>query len=201
MSCTHRLLNRFLLVLLGLVLLGSGALTAAAGAVPDVARTWADTGSRTTVMVRDQLRAAAVPGAGVSWWTIAAIGSIVLAIIALVSWIASQGGGRTGHAGCRDDGGHGTTTVDTGLLSQAVKDAAAGNDAILAVSVSSWTVKGNPALKLRIQARKGASPATLTASARDLVAGIDRLLGEHLPVLIRIGAGSRTGFARAQRVR
>lgn len=200
MRGTHRGLNRFVLILLGLALLGAGALTAAAGAFPDVARIWADTGTRTTDLVREQLPTAAVPGSDVSWWTIAAIGSIVLAIILLVGWIFSQGGGRTVHAGSRNDGGSGTTTVDAGLLAQAVKDATAGNDEILAVFVSSWTVKGSPALKLSIQARKGASPATVTATAKELVAGIDRLLGEQMPVLIRIGAGTRTRFTRTQRV-
>jgi hypothetical protein len=201
MSSTHRGLNRFLLILLGLALLGSGALTAAAGILPNLARIWTETGTQALDLAREQLPVAAIPGAGVSWWTIAAIGSIILAVILLVGWISSQGGGRTGHAGSRDDGGHGTTTVDAGLLDQAVKAATAGNDGILTASVTSWTVKGDPALKLSIQVRKGASPAAITATSRELVAGIDGLLGEPLPVLIRIGAGNRTRFAKTQRVR
>jgi hypothetical protein len=200
MSNTHRGLNRFLLILLGLVLLGAGALAAAAGVLPEISRRWTDAGTRTSAQVEEQLRAAAIPGAGMSWWTIAALGLIVLAMVLLVCWILSQGGGRTRGAGSKDDGGNGTTTVDTALLAQAVKDASAGHGGILAVDVSSWTVRGTPALKLSIQARKGASPAQLAATARELVAGIDRLMGEQIPVLVRIGANTRTRFARAQRV-
>lgn len=74
-----------------------------------------------------------------SWWTTAAIGSIVLAIVLLVDrpldWFPGRRTHRAGRG--RNYGGHGTTTVDTGLLARAVKDATAGNDEILGASVSS----------------------------------------------------------------
>jgi hypothetical protein len=199
MNGTHRGLNRTLLGVFGLVLIGLGGLAVLAGTNPDFAKDWTRTGTELWARIQDQLAAARIPGQDFSWWTVAVLGLAVVAVILLVCWIASQGGGRTNQL-ARHDGDAGTTTVETAVAGQAIKAALADNKQVLATTVQSWQVKGGSGLKVSLQARKGASPRELMAVLDELVEGLDVLLGEEIPVLIRIKAGTRSRFARTERV-
>ncbi|ALE04492.1 hypothetical protein AL755_02105 (plasmid) [Arthrobacter sp. ERGS1:01] len=209
MNGTRRGLNRTLLGVFGLVLIGLGGLAVLAGSNQDFAKSWTRNGTELWASIQQQLAAARIPGQGYSWWTVAVLGLALVAAILLVCWIASQGGGRTNQL-ARHDGDPGTstagtttagtTTVETAVAGQAIKAALAGNSQVLATTVQSWRVRGGNGLKISLQARKGASPRELTAVLDDLVEGLDVLLGEEIPVLIRIRAGTRTRFARTERV-
>lgn len=200
MSSTHRGLNRILLALLGAVLLAAGTLTMWAGASPNVARQWTRTGADTLAWTRQQLRATPIPGTDTSWWTVSALLLLAVMVTLLVCWIASQGGGRTGSLGAHEDAGQGATTVDITFAAQAINDATAENGQLLSTTVSAWHVKGAEALRISVQARKGASPADISAAIEEAINGLETVLGERIPALVRIGAGQRTRFARAQRV-
>ena len=90
--------------------------------------------------------------------------------------------------------------MEATLAGQAIKDALAGNDQILATTVQAWRPRGIDGLIVSVQARKGASPRDITLTIAELLSGLDALLGEQIPVLIRIKAGTRTRFARTERV-
>jgi hypothetical protein len=199
MTNTNRALNRAVLGVLGLALIIAGVLTAAAGVSADIARDWTRTGSQAWTWVQQQLAAARIPNTSTSWWTVAVMAILLVAAILLICWMASQGGGRTDRVGQRRDA-DGATTVESGLAGQAVKEALAENDQILSTAVQSWRVSGADGLKISVQARKGASPRDIALTIAELVAGLDALLGEQIPVLIRIKAGARTRFARTERV-
>lgn len=205
MTGTHRGLNRFLLALTGLLLIAAGTLTASARTVPGLAGHLTATGRAGWDRIRAALASAPLPDGNTSWWTIAAIGVLLLGAALLISWAASQGGGRTRVVAEKPGAGQGTTTVETGLVSRLVTEALAGNRLVLAASVSAWQVRGRagvvPALKISIQARHGACPRELADTAEQLVAGLDRILGHPVPVLVRITAGTRTRLARPDRAR
>lgn len=199
MNGTHRGLNRLLLGLLGLLLFTAGTLTAAAGLDPDIARAWTRTGADTWAWVLQQLRSAPVGDTGISWWTVAILGVLVLAILLLLGWIFSQGGGRSDQIGVHSSSaGNGITTVDTSLAARAIREAMAGDGQVLSTGVSSWKIKGTHGLKMEIQARKGASPRQIATTAEDTITGLDTLLGEQIPMLVHIRAGTRTRSARAE---
>ena len=199
MSQTNRALNRILLALAGLVLLAAGAATAAAGILPDVAAAWAATGSSCLDQAVRLLASAPLPGPARSWWAVAGLAALAVAAGLSVAWIASQGGGRTPRVGREPDGGRGTTVVETAFVSAAVKQALAGNRLVLGTSVSAWESSGATGLRLRLQARQGASPREIADTADELVQGIDTLLGHPLPVLVRITSGTRTRAAAPDR--
>ncbi|ALE93743.1 hypothetical protein AOC05_17735 [Arthrobacter alpinus] len=199
MNGTRRGLNRALLALVGLLLIAAGPLAVLAGSSQEFAQAWTRTGTDFWARVQEQLAAAKIPGQETSWWTVAVMGVLVVSAILLVCWIVSQGGGRTNQL-ARDDGDAGTTTVETAVASQAIKAALAGNKQVLSASVQSWQVKGGSGLKISLQARKGASPRELAEVLDELVNGLDALLGKEIPVLIRIKAGTRSRFARTERV-
>lgn len=201
MNSTPRALNRFLLILLGAALFVAGALTAGAGASPAVARLWTRAGQDTLDRITGQLRAAPVPGTGTSWWTAAAFVLLLLLVGLLVSWIAAQGGGRRGDLGGHEDAARGSTTVDVSFAARAVRDATAQNRHVLSTTVSAWKIRGAHALRISVQTRKGASPADISSTLEEVVSGLDAVLGEQIPVLVRIGAGPRTRFAHPDRVR
>ncbi|CAN7558435.1 hypothetical protein [Arthrobacter sp. LjRoot14] len=205
MTGTHRALNRVLLALTGLLLTAAGALAAAAGTLPGVAAQWAATGRESWARIRELLAAAPLPDGATSWWTIAAVGILLLGAALMICWAASQGGGRTRIVAEAPDAGQGTTTVETGLVSRLVAEALAGNRLVLAASVTAWRGRGaaggKSSIKLTIRARQGACPRELTDTAEQLVAGLDRLLGHPVPALVRITAGTRTRLARPDRAR
>ncbi|MGY3319476.1 hypothetical protein [Arthrobacter sp. TE12232] len=201
MSQTNRALNRIILALAGLVLLAAGAATAAAGMMRGVAASWAATGSSLMDHAGSLLDSAPLPGPARSWWAVAGVAALILAAGLSIAWLASQGGGRTPRVGREADGDRGTTVVETGLIAAAVKQALEGNRLVLGTSVSAWESRGKTGLRLRLQARQGASPREIADTAEDLVQGIDALLGHPLPVLVRITSGTRTKVAGPDRAR
>ncbi|MET3922465.1 hypothetical protein [Arthrobacter sp. UYEF20] len=206
MRGTLRGLNRVLLGLLGLVLIAAGTLTAAAGHSPQAAAVWTARASNARVWIRSRLAAAPAGNLGVSWWTLAALAVLVIAIILVLGWVLSQGGGRTSHIGVPEAADHGagpvtgTTTVDTSLAAAAIRDALGHDDRIRSVGVTSWNIKGTGGLKIAIQAAKGSSPRDITDTAEEAIQGLEQVLGRSIPVLIRISTGLRNRFAGTQRV-
>ncbi|RKR15536.1 hypothetical protein [Arthrobacter oryzae] len=201
MSQTNRVLNRILLALAGLVLLAAGTATAAAGILPDIAAFWTAAGSSLMDRAGSLLAAAPLPGPARSWWAVAGVAAPLLAAALSIAWVASQGGGRTPRVARETDGGLGTTVVETGLVSAAVKQALDGSPLILGTTVSAWETRGKTGLRLQLQARQGASPREIADTADQLVRGIDALLGHPLPVLVRITSGTRTKVAGPGRAR
>jgi hypothetical protein len=201
MSQTNRTLNRILLALLGLVLLAAGALTAAAGFVPEVSAAWTSTAASGLDRSSELLATAPLPGAARSWWALGPVAGLVVAAALSVAWLASQGGGRTPRAATDVDGDRGSTVVDVGLVAACLSDALAGNRQVLGSAVSAWRFHGTTGLRLRLEARKGASPRDIADTAEELVLGLDRLLGHPVPVLVRITSGTRSRLAGVNRVR
>lgn len=201
MSNTNRALNRILLAVTGLVLLAAGAATAAAGLVPGVAGEWAAAGTSLMDHARAMLAAAPLPGPARSWWAVAGVAALVLAAGLCLAWLASQGGGRTPRLAREEDGNQGATVVDAGLVAAAVNEALEGNRLVLGSAVSAWEGRRGTALRLRLQARKGASPRELADTAEELVRGIDAWLGHPVPVLVRITSGPRSKLAGPERAR
>ena len=202
MNRTPRVLNRVLLGALGAVLVVAGIAAAWAGTSRGFAREWASAGARAWARVQENLAAGQIAGTAISWWTVAVFAVLLLAAVLLVSWIASQGTGRSNEL-ARADATAGNTTVDTAVAAEAVKAALAGNTQVLSTSVQSWKMRGSAGgtgLKISVQARKGASPVEVGSAVEHLVHELDELLGAQLPVLVRIRAGTRTRFARTERV-
>jgi hypothetical protein len=201
MSRTNRALNRILLAILGLLLLAAGALAAAAGLVPAVAAAWTATAASGLDRTSELLATEPIPGTTLSWWAAAGVGGPLLAAALSIAWLMSQGGGRSPSIATDQDGDGGRTVVDTGLIAAAVSESLAGNRRVVGSSVSAWDVRGTTGLRLRLEARTGASPREIADTAEDLVQGIDRLLGHPMPVLVRITSGTRSKVAGIDRAR
>lgn len=206
MNGTPRGLNRFLLSLLGLVLLLSGVGLVVVAAVPDVSRRWQAYAGNQVDWLRDYLERSGLLPTGESWIWIAGAAVCLLVVIAMVSWIASQGRGRANTllelpGNPDDDGAAGTVGFSCAVAEQALKSALMERTDLLAVSVSSYDMARQTAVKIRVIPRQGAAPQQIAQEISELVTALDQLLGIEVPVLLSIGAGARSRFTKAERVR
>ncbi len=201
MRRTNRAVNRILLAVLGIALMGSGAALIAAGTLPGAADTWAAVGSAVTDQARNLASSASGPGPLRSWWLAAGIAVLLLGAGLSAAWLASQGGGRTPRLAEQRDGAQGRIVIDVGLISAAVQEALNGNRSVVAASVSAWESRSGTALRLRMEARKGTSPRELADTAEQLIQGIDDWLGHPIPVLVRITSGVRSRTSDSRRAK
>jgi hypothetical protein len=121
----------------------------------------------------------------------------------MVAWVAQQGKGRTNLLVSADDAGEvaGDVRIGGGVAEQALKHALAERPDLAGATVATYEVNGRPALKVRLLPRQGVAPHLLAAEVTTLVEALDVVVGQRTPVLIHIGAGARTRFSRAERVR
>lgn len=203
MNRTPRTLNRILLGLIGLILIGIGGgllwLTLDSGA----ASRW----QRFAPEMLERIRAfgadTTLPGQSQSWAWVLLVFCMLAAIVLLVLWAAAQGRGRTGTLVSEydDDGAPGRVAVSGAVAEQALRAALQEDPAVAAAAVSTYDVRGSSALRIRINPRQGAAPHLIAADATRLVEALDAALGREPAVLISIDAGRRLRFNREDRVR
>ncbi|MDN3481341.1 hypothetical protein QMA10_05305 [Arthrobacter sp. APC 3897] len=203
MNRTPRTLNRILLGLIGLILIGIGGgllwLTLDSGA----ASRW----QRFAPEMLERIRAfgadTTLPGQSQSWVWVLLVFCMLAAIVLLVLWAAAQGRGRTGTLVSEydDDGAPGRVAVSGAVAEQALRAALQEDPAVAAAAVSTYDVRGSSALRIRINPRQGAAPHLIAADATRLVEALDAALGREPAVLISIDAGRRLRFNREDRVR
>ncbi|TLM87033.1 hypothetical protein [Pseudarthrobacter sp. NamE5] len=203
MNSTPSVLNRILITVLGLKLLAVGVLLMLLASVPAVAAWWHSWSAGVWNTVNGAFNATRFPGRSESWlWILVALALLVL-IVLMVAWIAQQGKGRSNLLAAEYDPGSvpGDVRIGGGVAEQALKHALAGRPDLAGATVVTYDIKGFPALKVRLQPRQGVAPHLLAAEVAGLVKALEAVVGRRIPVLIHIGAGARTRFSRAERVR
>lgn len=203
MNSTPSLLNRILLTVLGLKLLAIGVLLVLLATVPAVAAWWHGWSPGVWDRINQAFNATRFPGRSESWlWIVVAL-VLLLLIGLMVAWIAQQGKGRSNLLAAEYDPGEvpGDVRIGGGVAEQALKHALAGRPDLAGATVTTYDVKGSPALKVRLLPRQGVAPHLLADEVEGLLAALEAVVGKEIPVLIHIGAGARTRFGRAERVR
>lgn len=203
MTSTPALLNRILIGILGLKLLAVGILLVLLATVPSVATWWHGWSGAAWNSINQAFNSTRFPGRPESWlWIVMALALLVL-IGLMVAWIAQQGKGRSNLLAVDFDPGTvaGDVRISGGVAEQALKHALAERPDLAGATVSTYDVQGSPALKIKLQPRHGVAPHLLAAEVSALVAAMNEVVGKRTPVLIHIGAGARTRFSRAERVR
>lgn len=203
MNSTPTLLNRILITVLGLKLLALGVLLMLLAAVPAVASWWRSWSAGAWSAVNQAFNATRFPGRTESWlWILVALALLVL-IGLMVAWVAQQGKGKANLLAMEYDPGEvpGDVRIGGGVAEQALKHAFANRPDLAGATVTTYDVKGTPALKVRLLPRQGVAPHLLADEVYALVRALEVVVGKRIPVLIHIGAGARTRFSRAERVR
>jgi hypothetical protein len=203
MTSTPSVLNRILIGLLGLTLLGIGILLILLATVPPVGTWWHSWSRGVWNALNQAFVNARFPGQPESWlWIVVAIVLAIL-IALMVAWIAQQGKGRSDVLVAEFDPGDvpGDIRISGGVAEQALRHALAERPDLAGATVATYDVRGMPAIKIRLQPRQGVAPHHLAAEVTALVSALDAVVGKPTPVLIHIGAGARARFSRAERVR
>jgi hypothetical protein len=202
-NSTPALLNRILLTLLGLILLGAGVLLLLLATVPPVASWWHSWSAGVWSGINRLFDATRFPGRPESWlWIVVALALLALMGL-MVAWIAQQGKGRSNLLAAEYDPGDtpGDVRIGGGVAEQALRHALEGRPDLAGATVTTYDVKGSPALKVRLLPRQGVAPHLLAVEVAGLLDAMEAVVGKEIPVLIHIGAGARTRFSRAERVR
>lgn len=203
MNSTPALLNRILLSVLGLLLLTVGLLLVLLAAVPAVGAWWHAWASGAWNGINQAFNSTRFPGRQESWlWIVVALALLALMGL-MVAWIAQQGKGRSNLLAAEYDPGDvpGDVRIGGGVAEQALKQALEGRPDLAGATVTTYDVKGSPALKVRLLPRQGVAPHLLAAEVSGLLDALESVVGREIPVLIHIGSGARTRFSRAERVR
>lgn len=203
MNNTPRILNRVLIGLLGFLLIAIGTLLVLLASVPAVGRWWRGWSAGAWSNWQDLFERTRFPGRQESWlWLVLTV--LLLAVIgAMVAWAAQQGKGRASLLVAEEDPGEvpGNVRIGGGVAEQALRAALADRPDLAGATVTTYELRGEPALKIRVQPRQGVAPHTLAAEVSALVEALDVVIGKRTPVLIQISSGARSRFGRAERVR
>lgn len=203
MNSTPRILNRVLIGILGLKLIVLGTLLVLLASVPAVGAWWRPWSAGVWSNWQALAERTRFPGGQESWlWLVLAV--LLLAVMgAMVAWAAQQGKGRTSLLVAGDDpgGGPGNVLIGGGVAEQALRAALADRPDLAGATVATYELRGEPALRIRVQPRQGVAPHTLAAEVSALVGALDAVVGKRTPVLIHISSGARSRFGRAERVR
>ncbi|GGH96133.1 hypothetical protein ACFFGR_23365 [Arthrobacter liuii] len=203
MNSTPALLNRILLTVLGLILLATGVLLVLLATVPAMGSWWHSWSAGVWGGINRLFDATRFPGRPESWlWIVVALALLALMGL-MVAWIAQQGKGRSNFLAAEYDPGNtpGDVQIGGGVAEQALRHALEGRPDLAGATVTTYGVKGSPALKVRLLPRQGVAPHLLAAEVSGLLDALEAVVGKQIPVLIHIGAGARTRFSRAERVR
>jgi len=203
MNSTPALLNRILLTVLGLFLLAAGILLVLLATLPPAASWWHAWAAGAWGGVNQLFDSTRFPGRPESWlWIVVALALLALMGL-MVAWIAQQGKGRANLLAAEYDPGGtpGDVRIGGGVAEQALRQALEGRPDLAGATVTTYDVKGSPALKVRLLPRQGVAPHLLAAEVSGLLDALESVVGKEIPVLIHIGAGARTRFGRAERVR
>ncbi|MET4060653.1 hypothetical protein ABIB35_002204 [Arthrobacter sp. UYP6] len=203
MNRTPRALNRILLGLLGLILIGLGGGLLWISFDSNAARRWQAFAPEALDRIQAFGAQTALPGQSQSWIWVLLVLAMVIAIVLLVLWAAAQGRGRTGTLVSEyDEGGApGNVSISGAVAEQALRAALQEDPDVAAAGVSTYEVRGSSALRIRITPRQGAAPHLIAADATHLVEALDAALGRRTVVLISIDAGRKLRFSREDRVR
>lgn len=188
MNATNRVVNRMVLLVIGLLLAAVGAAV--------VLLAWSPPWSHPVRAVADDAVAPLRPlwdvtvtlpllGIDMPAGALYAAGAALLLIALLTVFLCTRGGGR--RRTVLDLGGpHGRTRVDREVARAVLADAIAARPDVLSARLDAYTVKRDPAIDLVVRMRRGADPSRVIAAVERVVEEWDALAGRRLPVLVHL---------------
>lgn len=203
MNNTPRVLNRILIGILGISLIAIGVLLMLLASVPAVGVWWHEWAGGVLSFWLGLFERTQFPRRQGSWLWLVICLVLVVVLGLMIAWIAQQGKGRTSLLVAEDGLGEvpGNVGIGGGVAEQTLRAALADRPDLAGITVAAYEIRGEPALKIRVEPRQGVAPHRLAAEISSLVEALDAVIGKRTPVLIHIGSGARSRFGRSERVR
>lgn len=189
MNATRRGLNRFVLFLVGVVLLAAGALALAVALLPGGADTW------TSVMGGFQGWLESLGRDSAGWGAVAALVVVALLLVVIAS-AAVRGRRQAPLQSTGSDSAEGRITVTDGFAAEALKNALADRDEILSSRISAGEIQRESVLHVSVTPRQNTSPRQVAEHIDTLVTNLAALTGQNLRAYISIHSGLRAKLAR-----
>ncbi len=207
MTSTNRLLNRAILLVVGLGLLTGGGATILLWSLPDAAPMRGGVIDGIVGSV-PRIEAWQVDLAGIGLGSVPLLLILIplaaLVLIVLVCVFAfAQGRGRTREVlrlGLKPAPASGAVDVDVSVAAAVIGDTLAGRRDIVDAQVSAYRVRGRVVLKVTVSPRRGADIEAVLEQAATTAEGWNSLLGRQVPMLVHLTRGSWSGLRREGRV-
>lgn len=198
MNATNRVLNRGLLLVLGITLLAAGALAMVAGLQPDTLAAWPARAVEASGMLGSVEMSSLGPVPVVA---VIALAAALLVVVLLIVFVFTRGKGRTRNV-LRVDTDGGRTVVDRNVAEAVLAGTLTARSDVLSARTGTYLVRGERAVELAVTVQPGASPDRVLAAAEAAVDDWDALLGARTPVLVHLADRSwRDGLRSRTRVR
>ncbi len=201
MNNTNRALNRTLLLIIGLLFLGLGALGIAIMSWPTASDIWTSAGKDARTWLDEAIAATAIAGGSLSWIGIGAVVAILIVIVLLIVALFSIAGRRSKTA-FRSSGAQnplGRVTVTESFVSDAVKNSLAGRAEILSTQVTANDIRREPVLHVAVTPRQNTDPRELVDHIDKLLTNLATLTGRDSATYVSIHTGLRARLAHDQR--
>lgn len=200
-----RTLNRFLLGLAGIVLLFCGLVCITLPTVPSVQQLWIDRVKPLEESGRQAFANIAFDTVNGQTSLLTLLVACALVVgIALLSMLLSAQKPTTAKTllSTQDPQGAGMTSVSSRFIKQALTQSFEDHPDVLSVSVSGLRLKKSSGGYIKLEVRQGANLRSLEERAAQVIAGLDKALGYHVPILVRLTGGLRATLAKdSQRVK
>lgn len=203
MSRTPRLLNRILLTILGVALLACGAHLTLAALSPGYAAGWRQAAVGLGTRTNEVLAATTLQGQRESWLWIPIAALLLCLILLILWWIAVQGSGRGGDyvsAYFDDEPLPGRVEISQSAVEQALRHVMGRRNDVISIGVSVWALEPEAGLRIKVQPRKGTAPGPLGRDVARAAQIVQQSMGVSGPVVVYLAVGTRSRFARVERV-
>lgn len=184
-------------VLIGLLFFALGGVVVVISAWPAAAEVWTAAGEQADGWLAQAVETTTVAGTTLSWIALGAVAAIVVVIVLLVLALTSVSGRRS-RTVLRSTGAQnplGRVTVTEAFVSDAITQALAGQDDILASSVTANTIRDEPVLHVRVTPRQNTSPREVVDRVDRLISNVVTLTGQETAAYISIHSGLRARLA------
>lgn len=201
MNTTNRALNRTLLLIIGLLFLGLGAVGVAIMSWPTATDIWTSAGKDARSWLDQAIAATAIAGGSLSWIGIGAVAAILVVVVLLILALTSIAGRRSKTA-FRSTGAQnplGRVTVTESFVSDAVKNSLATRDEILSAQVTANDIRNTPVLHVSVTPRQNTDPRVLVDHVDRLLTNLATLTGRDTETYVSIHTGLRARLAHDQR--
>ncbi len=203
MNRTPRLLNRIVISLLGLLLLAAGLNALLVAVSEGYARGWRNLAWGLGAWFDAMLAQTTLPGQRDSWLWIVVAALLICAILLMLWWVAVQGRGRGGDYVSRfipDERMPGRVEISQSTVEQALRHFLGRRSDVVSINVSVWESEPEAGLRIKVQPRKGTAPGALGRDVARAARLAQDALGVGGPVLVCLVVGTRSRFAKSERV-
>lgn len=203
MNNTNRALNRVGIFLFGLVLLVVGSAVAVTAAVPAWFTAWRSGSKGAATTTTDTISRTQLGSTGQSWFVLVVPIVALILVVLLLAFIFRQGHGHTGTLLTKQADAAarvGSVIVNSAIAERTITSALEEYPGIATSSVSSYRVRGIPMLNVTVSARRGVTPTDIRDYVERIVERFDEVLGEEIPVFLKINGGFASRRASAARL-